>query len=147
MLFKHVDTWLSLAFLALSAIIYSTAAGYDPMPSRFPIILAATLALLSGLLFFNTLMSVRGKVRPAWISLQGWRMPGLVTVGMVAYAAALDFAGFIVPSIIFVFYIGWALGYRRFGVLLFVALLSVVVVYGVFGVLLGVPLPRPPFMD
>jgi putative tricarboxylic transport membrane protein len=149
MLLKIVDTWLSVLFLAISLVIYVTAAGYDAMPGRFPEILAVVLALLSVLLFLNAVIKNRAKAKPEAKAAPGahYVMPGLVTLGMAGYALALDFVGFIVPSVVLMFYVGWALGYRRSGLLLLVSLIFVLIVYGIFGLLLGVPLPRPPFME
>ncbi len=148
MLFKSIDTWLSLAFLASSIAIYYTASGYDELPSRFPMLLAVTMALLSVLLFCINLVKLRAKPTPkAAEPVLRYVMPALLTLGMIAYAAALNLAGFLIPSVIFMFYVGWILGYRRLGVLLLVSIGFVLVVYGIFGLLLGVPLPHPPFME
>ncbi len=148
MLLRSIDAWLSLVFFALGIVIYVTASGYDDIPSRFPILLAFSFMALSALLFVNTLFKLR-KMDTSKAGFGGARyvMPGMVTAGMCAYAAALDFAGFIVPSVLLMLFVAWVLGYRRAGLLLLVSLLFVLAVYGVFGLLLGVPLPHPPFME
>lgn len=149
MLLKSVNTWLSIVFFALGVVVFSVASGYDDAPSRFPVLLAISFMVLSVLLFINTMIALRLQKKPASTAANAGRfiMPAFVTVGMCAYAAALDFAGFIVPSIFLMLFVGWILGYKRFGLLLLVSLLFVLAVYGVFGLLLGVPLPRPPFME
>lgn len=150
MLLKKIDTWLSIVFFATGVVVYMMASGFDDIPSRFPILLAISFMVLSALLFVNTFFKVRRQNGPEEAPAHGchrYIMPAMVTVVMCAYAAALEFAGFIAPSVLLMLFVGWVLGYRRSGLLLLVSLLFVLAVYGVFGVLLGVPLPRLPFME
>ncbi len=150
MLFKKIDTWIAVAFMALSIGVYSVASGYDPLPSRFPLILSLCTMALAILLVINTLRKCRIQQDETATSSQGvilgnFIMPLIVGIGMCAYAASLEFCGFIAPSILLMFFIAWVLGYRRAGMLLLVALLVVLAVYGIFDQLLGVPLPELPF--
>ncbi len=148
MLLKKINTWLSVTFFALGIVIYATAINYDKMPARFPLLLAISFCVLSLLLLGNTILQHRaGKAKDITFTAGHYVMPVFVAIGMCIYALALDYAGFIIPSVLFMFYIAWVLGYRRGGLLLLVSLLFVLGVYGVFGLLLGVPLPKLPFME
>lgn len=152
MLLRNIDTWIAAAFMLLGICVYSVASGYDPIPSRFPIILSICSIFLSILLFINT---VRNKNRQApktvdcdcveESALTKFIMPVIIGVAMCAYSASLDFCGFIVPSIVLMLFVAWVLGYRRAGIMLLTAILVVLAVHGVFDQLLGVPLPESPF--
>ncbi|WP_027178497.1 tripartite tricarboxylate transporter TctB family protein [Maridesulfovibrio bastinii] len=150
MLSRNIDTWIAAAFMLLGIGVYSVASGYDPIPSRFPIILSLCSIVLSVLLFVNTVKNNEKQTsetsEPAQESvLSKFTMPVIVGIAMCAYAASLEFCGFIVPSVLLMLFIAWILGYRRAGVMLLTSLLVVLAVYGIFDQLLGVPLPESSF--
>ncbi|MGE4298761.1 MAG: tripartite tricarboxylate transporter TctB family protein [Desulfovibrionaceae bacterium] len=147
MLIRNENFWLSLVFMAISVTTFITASGYDDMPARFPKLLALVFALLSVILLVQTWLKARREPTRVQTAAMALGTPILVALGMAGYATALEFAGFIAPSALLMVYVGWVLGYRRAGLLLLVSLLFVLFVWGVFGVLLGVPLPRLFFLE
>ncbi len=147
MLQRKINLWLSFIFLLSSVIVYVAAMGYDAAPAKFPKLLAVSCAVLSILLFVRAVIHPKREDGAPAEESGGRLMTLLVCLGMAGYAMALKFGGFIAPSIVMMIFIGWVLGYRKFGQLLVISTLFVLFVYGVFGLLLGVPLPLPFFME
>ncbi len=144
---RNVNLWLSLIFLIFSVIVYITAIGYDPMPSKFPKLLAIICAILALFLMAGALVKTKREDDTVAEHNGSYSMMLLVCVSMVGYAAMLKFAGYIPSSIVMMIAVGWFLGFRKFRFLLVISIITVLIVYGVFGLLLGVPLPIPFFIE
>ncbi|WP_243544141.1 tripartite tricarboxylate transporter TctB family protein [Pseudodesulfovibrio tunisiensis] len=142
MLLRSSNFWLAVVFMGVSVLTWCTASAYDPMAARFPKLLAAVFALLSALLVFNTVTRKKAEEAGKPFQLGAYTAPAFVCLGIIGYALALDFAGFIIPSVLLMLFVAWVLGYRKAGILLAVSLGFVLAVYAIFGLLLDVPLPE-----
>jgi putative tricarboxylic transport membrane protein len=127
--------------LLLAASYGWTARGFDPGfmadplgPQTFPYLLAATLAVTA---FYLLVRPDAAALWPAWRQLL---QMALVILVLVAYAALLEWLGFLLATTATVFVLGWRLGAS----LKTAAITGVAVslaVYGLFDMLLELPLP------
>jgi hypothetical protein len=142
---RKADLWLSLVLLILSALVFHTASGFDEMPSRFPKLLAIVFAALAILLAASSALG-KEKERPEVLAaMRGFDKPLFLAVGMVVYVRTVDILGYLVPSVLLFLFVGWMLGYRKHVRLAATGLVAVLIVYAVFNLALGVPLPSPPW--
>ena len=146
MLLRRINTWLSVIFFILGGSVWFVAVDYDVVPSRFPILLAICFILCSFFLLFNAVLESRtGKDLAEKFKWQSYVTPFLIATGMSLYAVILDYCGFIVSSFFLMCYSSWILGYRRTSFMFLVCFLFVLIVYGIFHLLLGVPFPESIF--
>lgn len=128
---------LALAFM-WGAWIIQTGPMLDPLgPRKFPIIIGVILAL--GALY----PLFRPDPEPDWPGLGRLAEIALAVVVMIAYALALEPAGFVLATTVAVFVLSWRLG----GTLLHAVAIGIgvaVVLYVVFHLILGLSLPRGP---
>ena len=130
------------ALLLILAAVYSwTARGFDPGfmadplgPQTFPYLLGAVLAI-------TALYLVLRPDPPAhWPDLHRLLQMGLVVLVLLAYASLLEWLGFIIATLLTVSILGW-----RLGASLRTAILTGIgvslVVYGLFDIVLELPLP------
>jgi putative tricarboxylic transport membrane protein len=142
---RKADLWLSLVLLVLSALVFHTASGFDEMPSRFPKLLAVVFAALAIMLAISVSFR-KEKESPEFLAaLRGFDKPLVLVVGMVVYIRVVDILGYLIPSVLLFFCVGWMLGYRKHVRLAVTGLVAVLIVYAVFNLALGVPLPSPPW--
>ena len=73
----------------------------------------------------------------------GVSFPRLIacTAGLFLYAFLLRTIGFPIGTFLLLMFIMWILGYRKYKVIVLASLAITAVVYGIFGILLNVPLP------
>lgn len=130
------------ALMLLLAAVYSwTARGFDPGfmadplgPSTFPYLLGGVLAVTALYLL------VRPDAPAHWPAPRQLLQMGLIVVVLLAYAGLLEWLGFILATVVTVTVLGWRLGAS----LKIAALTGIGVslaVYGLFDVLLELPLP------
>ncbi len=142
---RKADFWLSLALLMLSALVFQMASGFDEMPSRFPKLLAVVFAALAIMLATSALLRKEGESPEFLAALRGFDKPLILVVGMVVYVRIVDILGYSIPSVLLFVFVGWMLGYRKHVRLAVTGLVAVLIVYTVFNLALGVPLPSPPW--
>ena len=138
---RDPDRGLSLFLLALSGAVYFTARAYDDLPSRFPKLLAISLAALALALLAGSLFRKTEEVAARSTSLEALRGPLVVAAGMAAYLALLPRGGYVPTSLALFAFVAKALHYPRLKTLLLAAAVAVLVLYGLFRIALGVPLP------
>lgn len=139
--YRDQDFWLSLVLLTLSSAVYVTASGYDDLPSRFPRLLAVSLAILASALLGSTIVRKVSTATPTVLSLSALRGPVVVALGMTGYLLVLPWGGYFATSLALFFFVAKALGYRSSASLAITAVVAVVALYLSFGAALGVPLP------
>lgn len=139
--YRDQDFWLSLVLLALSAAVYVTASGYDDLPSRFPRLLALSLAILALGLLASTIVRKTSAATPTTLSWHGLRGPLVITFGMTGYLLVLPWGGYFATSLALFFFVAKALGYRSSATLAVTAVVAIAALYLSFAVALGVPLP------
>lgn len=130
------------ALLLILAAVYSwTARGFDPGfmadplgPQTFPYLLGAVLAITALYLVLRPDPPVQ------WPGLHRLLQMGLVVLVLLAYASLLEWLGFIIATLLTVTMLGW-----RLGASLRTAILTGIgvslVVYGLFDIVLELPLP------
>ncbi len=115
-----------------------------PGPGFFPVVIGATFSLLSLVLFLTALSR---KIQPAeigrfWKSRHSWKkvIPSLLS--LVFYLMALNYLGYLVTTMLFIFYLLKYVGKSKWVFSISIALLLTVASYAVFRIALRVPLPR-----
>ncbi|MBM3855048.1 MAG: hypothetical protein FJ399_18150 [Verrucomicrobia bacterium] len=117
---------------------FPSAGGAVPGPAAFPIGMAVLWGL-SGVAL--VLSGARRPAASAPAARAGVRPWALLALG-VGYAAAMPWLGFVSGSALFVILALRALGYRHGWRAAAIGLSAAFVVYGVFGVVMNVPLPE-----
>jgi hypothetical protein len=70
-----------------------------------------------------------------------WRISAVVVAGIILFALGVYLIGFLIPAILFQVAMMWFLGMRRPIVLALTSVLVVLLIWGVFDKLFGIPLP------
>jgi putative tricarboxylic transport membrane protein len=135
------DRIFGALMLLLAAAYMWTARGFDPGfmsdplgPQTFPYLLGAVLAVTALYLL------LRPDAPAQWPDWRHLLQMGLVVVVLVAYAGLLEWLGFLIATTLTVLILGWRLGAS----LKTAALTGIGVslaVYGLFDILLELPLP------
>ncbi|WP_020677511.1 tripartite tricarboxylate transporter TctB family protein [Geopsychrobacter electrodiphilus] len=135
------DRIFGVLLLLLAADYSWTARGFDPGfmadplgPQTFPYLLGAVLAVTALYLL------LRPDPTAHWPDLPRLLQLGLVILVLLAYASLLEWLGFLIATLLTVTMLGW-----RLGASLRTAILTGIgvslVVYGLFDIVLELPLP------
>jgi len=135
------DRIFGILMLLLASAYLWTARGFDPGfmsdplgPSTFPYLLGSVLVITALYLL------IRPDTPAAWPAPLHLLQMGLVVVVLLAYAGLLEWLGFLIATTLAVTVLGWRLGARmRTAVLTGIGVS--LAVYGLFDILLELPLP------
>lgn len=144
-------TFTALLVLFSAFMLWSAygISGFDSLTSAgaFPMVATVVMIVTGGI---NVVHTLRAQQTPP---LEGESLPGqfvrqltpLVLIGftlaIVVYMAALEWAGFLLSSYLFLVIAMWLLGSRRLGLNLLVSALSLGAIYAVFQTVFSVVLP------
>ena len=129
------------ALMAAAGAVGWVASGYPAESAAFPQVLAGLLAVLAALIFVRELARRR---RGAALAGSLFIHPGRFAAGtaaLVAYVAAVEWFGYLVPSFALGTLLPLVAGYRRLGMSAAATLAALVFIVAVFVVLLERPLP------
>jgi len=137
--------------LTLAVLILAGARGLTfisngvPGPGLLPFLLAGLLAacailLLAGKADATGKADPSERAEPAATGIP-WRVPAAIGA-MVLYAALMPVLGFVAATLVFVFTLNWWWGRHRWWAALAFAGVVTAVIFLIFSVLLGVPLPQ-----
>lgn len=141
MIVRKGDFYFSLVLDFFCAFVFVVSGSFPPEAATFPRISSAMLFVLSCYLMFT---SLKGKTNnPDTPRQDGFRYGSavLLVLGFVAYALLLNLLGYIITTLILVYYTIFVIGYRNQKWLIITSIASVAVTWAVFGLILGVPLP------
>lgn len=137
---------LILAALAMGYLILSyqlPSYPYVPVDSDFvPKVLGYLLILLSAALFFTGKENPDEDKKEDEVSKSELPVLLTVTAMVLMYIFLLEILGFVIVTILFIFFCSWFLGYRHFKVNAAVSVLFPVTVYYIFNYLLQIRLPN-----
>jgi len=136
------DTILSIVLIAISTVTYTAASLYPNIASHFPTKLAFILGGLSVILLFKSIFITRAKDTTSQADSASFIGVLTVTLAVVIYIVAMKYIGYLITSFCLLIFVISFLGFSQKIRLLFVSLICVLVIYGVFNTLLGVPLPE-----
>jgi putative tricarboxylic transport membrane protein len=114
-----------------------------PGPAFLPVWLSICLIIFGIILFIKGIRP--GPVQLAevpWPERTGWRRNGLMIGALAVSFLLFEWLGFVVTTTLFMAVVAFGLGVRSWGMLLSLPLLSAGLLYGIFAVLLRVPLPK-----
>lgn len=139
--FLGSDHFFLIILIALSAILFGFIGGMEEVSSpgelkasTYPRILLACIIVFSTALFLN---QNRAKHENAVFSWKGF----LVIIAIAGYIALLDTVGYFVLTPILLFALPLLAGFHHYGQILLSVLLITASLYGVFGLVLKIPLP------
>ncbi|MDR2178725.1 MAG: tripartite tricarboxylate transporter TctB family protein [Synergistaceae bacterium] len=137
---KYLDEYLPIAFLyALSAYFWWDVEDFTADSLMYPRALVGVLLVLTTLLLVFTLMK---KMRlPQSKDENSPFKFCVVLAASIVYVFAVPFLGFAVSSLLYAPATALLLGYKRKGMVFFVSILTVVLIYIGFRTVLKVPLP------
>lgn len=104
----------------------------------FPIMSAGVLLLCAVYLFMEVLVKREAIVKLEGVNLS---MVGVTILALAAYVFLLKKIGYIIDTFLLCAFIIRSLGYKRFGIIALCSALAVAATFGVFKVILSVPLP------
>ncbi|RPI46383.1 MAG: tripartite tricarboxylate transporter TctB family protein [Betaproteobacteria bacterium] len=93
-----------------------------------------------------TVSAVRGRLRPGepipWPDLPGWRQVGVMLVALALALVLFDDLGFVITTTAFMTIVIFSLGVRSWVTLITAPIAAAAILYAVFALWLGVPLPQ-----
>ncbi|PKL09409.1 MAG: hypothetical protein CVV51_03935 [Spirochaetae bacterium HGW-Spirochaetae-7] len=114
--------------------------------SGFPILVVAIGFLLCLLLLFKQTRAksnnAEGGKKILDISTPAGKATALSAVSLAMYLGIMNFVGFIVATLVFTILSALVMGYRKYGKLALFAVISTLALFGLFGKVFFVPLPR-----
>jgi hypothetical protein len=143
---------LGLVLLGLSAAYLVTALGFprgtsaQPGAGFYPVLVGAGLCAVAAVFTAGAVRrrwTVRRQALPA--GAQG--RVASTAAAVLGFCALLPWIGYLATTLLFVGAVYWRLGERRWRRVLVTAAASTAVSYYLFGVALGVPLPRGVLFD
>ena len=144
---KRADVTVALILTGLAAFILLEAGKLSfgsvrvPQTAFFPVILATLLLILSLILLAQALRSAPTGRSPERIEAEGWSRIGATLVTLVGFALVLERLGFLLSTFLLMVLLLRAIEPQAWHKVLAVALVTSLVVYAIFGWLLGIPLP------
>ena len=144
---KRADVTVALILTGLAAFVLLEAGKLSfgsmrvPRTAFFPVILATLLLMLSLILLGQALRGAptgRGSER---IEAEGWFRIGATLVTLIGFALALERLGFLLSTFLLMVLLLRAIEPQAWPKVIAVALVTSLVVYAIFGWLLGIPLP------
>ena len=147
---RHADAVLAVGIVVFGGGILEETlrklpyyVGDVPGPGFLPLWLSLPIIALGLML---TVRAVRAGAsaggQAEWPDRGGWQRIAIVLVVLAMGLWLLESLGFFATTVLYVAVVGFGLGMRSWRVLGPVSLLMAIVVYGVFGVWLKVPLPK-----
>jgi len=144
---KRADATVALILTGLAAFVLLEAGQLSfgsmrvPRTAFFPVILATLLLILSLILLGQALRGAPPGRGPERIEAEGWYRIGATLVTLVGFALALERLGFLLSTLLLMVLLLRAIESLAWRKVLAVALVTSLVAYGLFGWLLGIPLP------
>jgi hypothetical protein len=74
-------------------------------------------------------------------TIEEWRISAVVVLGIILFAVGVYLIGFLIPAIIFQIAMMWFLGMRKPVILVLTSVAVVLLIWGVFDKVFGIPLP------
>jgi putative tricarboxylic transport membrane protein len=112
-----------------------------PQTGFFPWVLATLLLILCVILFAQGLFGAESDRPPNHILPEGWSRIAFTLAAMVGFAVMLERLGFLLTTFFLMILLLRAIESQRWSKVFFVALLTAIASYGIFGWILGIPLP------
>ncbi len=136
---KQLYIELAMPVVFILAAIYIIIKAI-PMESEgvFPIMSAGVLLICAVYLFMEVLVKREAIVKLEGVNLS---MVGVTILALAAYVFLLKKIGYIIDTFLLCAFIIRSLGYKRFGIIALCSALAVAATFGVFKVILSVPLP------
>lgn len=144
---KRADVTVALIMSGLAAFILLEAGKLSfgsmrvPRTAFFPIILATLLLFLSLILLGQALRGAPTGRGPERIEAEGWFRIGATLATLAGFALALERLGFLLSTFLLMVLLLRAIEPQAWPKVIAVALVTSLVVYAIFGWLLGIPLP------
>jgi putative tricarboxylic transport membrane protein len=142
---RNVTCSIILMALAMVAILESIQLPFgtlrSPQPGFWPLILSMILAFFS-LIHLGNSIKARGKEKgPFWAQSGGWKRIGMAVGALVAFGFLFEPLGYLVSVFLLIGFLLRVIEPMRWWLMITIALLSSVLSYLLFGVLLSTPLP------
>ncbi|HEY1234925.1 MAG TPA: tripartite tricarboxylate transporter TctB family protein [Candidatus Binatia bacterium] len=112
-----------------------------PQTGFFPWVLATLLLIICVILFAQGLFGAESDRPPDHIPPEGWSRIAFSLAAMIGFAVMLERLGFFLTTFFLMLLLLRAIESQRWSKVVFVALLTAVGSYALFGWILGIPLP------
>ncbi|HEX7232452.1 MAG TPA: tripartite tricarboxylate transporter TctB family protein [Candidatus Binatia bacterium] len=112
-----------------------------PQTGFFPLVLATLLLILCVILFAQGIFGRESDRLPNKILPEGWSRIALTLAAMIGFAVVLERLGFFLTTFFLMILLLRAIESQRWSKVFFVALLTAIGSYAIFGWILGIPLP------
>jgi putative tricarboxylic transport membrane protein len=138
---------ISIVLMALATIAILEAVQLPfgtlrvPQSGFWPLILAIILALFSLLHFWKTVKEKVEKGNPFWTRPGAWKGIALVAGSLIAFGFLFDPLGYLISVFLLIAFLLRVIEPMKWWLVITIALLSSVLSYLMFGVLLSTPLP------
>ena len=116
-----------------------------PQTGFFPWVLATLLLILGAISFVQEIFGRESDRLPNKILPEGWSRIAFILAAMIGFAVVLERLGFLLTTFFLMLLLLRAVESERWAKVFFVALLTAVGSYALFGWILGIPLPAGVF--
>jgi len=141
MIYRNTNIYLSITLIILSIIVFIESLKLPNIDAQFPKLISISLFITAIILVIS---SLKMKTQEKKKEYNYWRA-GKVIVGLILYILILRWLGYLLSTGLLITYVISILGYKKRKQIIVVAIVSTVVLYLIFKILLGVPLPMMGF--
>lgn len=138
---RHKDVAFALAMIAISASLVAGSYQYPPEAAQFPRFLMVLQLIFSVLLLIRAFRTKPATPSAATATDIRLGVPLQVFVGVSAYILAIEHIGYFVTTALFLLGSMSFFGRHKLTVMLSVAGVFLLIIYILFGVLIGIRLP------
>ncbi|MFA6505723.1 MAG: tripartite tricarboxylate transporter TctB family protein [Treponemataceae bacterium] len=133
-----VDLSMPVFFIGLSIWLLIESASLNGEEGMFPTLIGGFMLIVAVFILFTTLKQKNSKVNFKNINK---RKVVEVIVALILYVALFKLVGYIIDTFLLCSYVIITLGYKRYKLAALYAAGTTIVVFAIFKLLLGVPLP------
>jgi len=141
MIYRNTNIYLSITLIILSIIVFIESLKLPNIDAQFPKLISISLFITAIILVIS---SLKIKTQEKKKEYNYWRA-GIVIVGLILYILILRWLGYLLSTGLLITYVIFILGYNKRKQIIVVAIVATVVLYLIFKILLGVPLPMMEF--
>ncbi len=125
----------------LGGLRYGFGTWHEPGPGLLPCVFGTILSSLSAILFLITFIAKKEEISRFWEMKGSWKPILYANLSLVAYMLLLKPVGFILVTFLLTFFLLRFIGQKGWLISFLIAVIFSFSCYGLFGKLLGTPLP------
>lgn len=148
------NLWTGAVGVVLGAAVISWSNQLDALPAAFPLVVSVLLVVLGAVTLGKELIvlvrdqSARAQIRDGFSGIEWQRQVRIIVplVAAIVYTRFFKVVGFVALTPFLLIGMATYLGYKKIWITTVVGIGATALIYVVFRLLLGIPLPRVPYL-